>query len=431
MKRDEQVAPAVAGAASPASTTSTGSTSPGPRSTGSTSHSTVLLEVLRRSHEVEPHRVGALADEAARRLGARGSLLFLIGLQQRLLVPVGADGEPVGDPLPVEGTVAGRTYVTGRRHLAPDNGGGGVAVWVPLIDGSDRLGVLELHLDDAPADGDLWPEDLATAIGLLLSSKTAYTDAYIRAARTRTATVAAELIWSLLPPLTLATPQVSVAGILEPAYEIGGDTFDYAASGDELVVGVFDSMGHGLQAAQPSALAVSAMRNARRRGLGVEQAATEVDQLLGRHYGGERFVTALLLELSLRSGLLRWVNAGHPQPLLVREGRVRGAVPGISGLPLGLELGVDARPVNELAMQPGDRVVLYTDGVTEGRRPGGEPFGETRLAEELDKAALAGLDTAETMRRAAHAVLDHHQHELRDDFTMVLVEFRQPLPRSG
>lgn len=64
-----------------------------------------------------------------------------------------------------------------------------------------------------------------------------------------------------------------------------------------------------------------------------------------------------------------------------------------------------------------------------GASPGGEPFGEERLADQLDKAALAGLSTAETMRRAAHAVLDHHDHELRDDFTMVLVEFRQPLRR--
>ena len=410
MKPDEQAAPAAAGRAST---------------------STVLLEALRRGHEVEPHRVGAVADEAARRLGARGSVLLLIGLQQRLLMRVDADGEPAGDPLPVEGTVAGRTYVTGRRHLAPANGGGEVALWVPLIDGSDRLGVLELHFDDAPADGELWPEDLATVVAMLLTAKKAYTDAYIRAARTRRTTVAAELIWSLLPPLTLATPQVSVAGILEPAYEIGGDTFDYAASANELVVGVFDSMGHGLQAAQPSALAVSALRNARRRALDVEETAAEIDQLLGRRYGGDRFVTALLLQLSFGTGLLRWVNAGHPQPLLVREGRVRGPVPGAWGLPLGLELGAGARPVNELAMQPGDRVVLYTDGVTEGRRPGAEPFGETRLAEELDKAALADLDTAETMRRAAHAVLDHHQHQLRDDFTMVLVEFRQPLPRPG
>ena len=270
---------------------------PAPGTAGS--HADVLLDMLRIGHQLEPYRVGALAHDAARRLGARGSVLFLIGLQQRLLVPIDGDGEAAGDPLTVDGTVAGRTYLTGRRHLAADNDGG-VSLGVPLVDGIDRLGVLELHLDESPAASELWPEDLATVVAMLMTSKKAYTDAYIRAARTRDTTVAAEVIWSLLPPLTLATPEVSVAGILEPAYEIGGDTFDFAVSRGELAVGVFDSMGHGLQAAQPSALAVAASRHARRRLLGVEETSAEVDQLLGRRYRGERFVTAQVAMLRRR-----------------------------------------------------------------------------------------------------------------------------------
>lgn len=389
----------------------------------------VIVDLLRLSHEMEPSRVAALVRRAAIALGALGSTMHLIGLQQRVLVQIDDDGERVGAPAPIEATVGGRAYVTGRRQAVVDAENGEVTLWVPVVDGTDRLGVLELRLAGEPAPGELWPEDLATAVGLMLTSKRDFTDSYARAARTREATVAAEMIWSLLPPLTVATPEVSVAGILEPAYDIGGDTFDIALDATELIVGVFDSMGHGLQAAHPSVMAVSGFRHARHRSSGIADTVREVDELLGERYRGQRFVTALFLRLELETGLLRWVNAGHPQPLLVRQGRVRGTIPCVPGLPLGLDLGTASRPVNEFPLQAGDRVVLYTDGVTEGRQPGGEPFGEERLADQLDKAALAGLSTAETMRRAAHAVLDHHDHELRDDFTMVLVEFRQPLRR--
>lgn len=82
------------------------------------------------------------------------------------------------------------------------------------------------------------------------------------------------------------------------------------------------------------------------------------------------------------------------------------------------------RPVNTIDLQPGDRVLLYTDGVTEGRLGGHEPFGEERMVAALETATLAGFGSAATMPRGAHAILEHHDYELRDDFTTVLLEFR-------
>ncbi|WP_433221888.1 PP2C family protein-serine/threonine phosphatase [Dactylosporangium sp. CS-047395] len=76
--------------------------------------------------------------------------------------------------------------------------------------------------------------------------------------------LAAEIIWTQLPPLTFATDRATVAAILEPAYEVGGDAFDYAANGDALHVALFDAVGHGIEASALTALTLSAYRNARR-----------------------------------------------------------------------------------------------------------------------------------------------------------------------
>jgi len=141
----------------------------------------VIIDLLRLSHEIEPSRVAELVRRAATALGALGSTMHLIGLQQRVLVQIGDDGERVGVPAPVEATVGGRAYVTGRRQVVVDAEGTGVTLWVPVVDGTDRLGVIELRLAGEPAPGELWPEDLASAVGLVLTSKRDFTDSYARA----------------------------------------------------------------------------------------------------------------------------------------------------------------------------------------------------------------------------------------------------------
>lgn len=75
--------------------------------------------------------------------------------------------------------------------------------------------------------------------------------------------------------------------------------------------------------------------------------------------------------------------------------------------------------------------MFFTDGVTEGRRSPAEMFGEARLAEVLSKESLAGHGVAETLRRTAHTVLDHHAHDLRDDFTLVAIEYRADEPGAA
>ncbi len=380
--------------------------------------SAALLGLVERSHEMEPDRVGSLAAEAAVALGALDCELYLIGLEQRHLTRFDPTERGRLERLAVDGTLAGHAFITGTPQASREEG----LLWVPLIDGVDRLGVLGLRFAQPVPDELGWASDLAGIVTLLLVTKSCYTDAYATAVRTEEMSLSAELIWTMLPPLTLSSPSVSVAGILEPAYDIGGDVFDYAVDSSDLFVSVFDAMGHGLEAVSSSVMAVSAGRHCRRRGDDLLEAAERIEEALFRSSAAEVYVTALLMHLSLDDGVLRWLNAGHPHPLLMRGGRVVDRLSSTPQLPLGL--GPVSRSVNELHLQPGDQVVLFSDGVTEGRRRGGTAFGEERFADQMERAAMAELPAAETMRRAAHAVLDHHEHQLRDDFTMVLVHYR-------
>ncbi len=119
--------------------------------------------------------------------------------------------------------------------------GPGVTLWTPVLDGTERLGVLELQFPASTAvDDELRAagRDLASLLAALVMAKSLYGDAVERVRRTTPLTVPAELQWRLLPPLTFVSPQVAVAGVLVPAAEVVGDSFDYALNGDTLHVAV-------------------------------------------------------------------------------------------------------------------------------------------------------------------------------------------------
>ena len=135
-------------------------------------------------------------------------------------------------------------------------------------------------------------------------------------------TVASQLLWSLAPPLVTGTDDVVLAGMLEPCCDMGGDALDNALNGDVLHLAVFDAMGHGLAAAGVAAFVLSAHRHGRAGGAGLADAYAQIDAAVTEQHHGSRFVTAVLAELDLPSGRLRWVSAGHPAPLVLRDGRL-------------------------------------------------------------------------------------------------------------
>ena len=255
-------------------------------------------------------------------------------------------------------------------------------------------------------------------------------------------TVASELLWELVPPLVLAADDFVLAALLEPCYDMGGDAFDYALNDGVLHLAVFDGMGHGLAAAGVTAFALSAYRHSRRqRGPAASYAA--VDRALFAEYPSIRFVTALIAELELSSGRLRWVSAGHPAPLLLRDGRLIKELDLTPAPPLGTGLAATAPAEGQESLEPGDMILLYTDGLSEARRPDGELFTVERLGEFIERQAAGGQPAPETLRRLRAAIIDRGEGSLRDDATALLVEWRrgserrcypkpsEPLERSG
>ena len=375
-------------------------------------------DLLRLGRLWAPERLREAAASAAKHFGGRDVEVLLVDHGQEVLVPLAVSAPPIR----IEGSVGGRAFrqVDVQEIPVP----GGRRLWLPLLDGVDRLGALGLtftELDDLTRGR---AQQFAALLSEILLSKSSYGDSLVQTARLRPMTLAAEMQWSLMPPLTVGSERVVVSGSVQPSYEVGGDIFDYALSEGRAHVAIFDAMGHGLEAALLASVAVGAYRNARRRPLPLAHTVSMIDDALAGQFGGGRFVTALVAELDLDSGRLRWVVAGHPPPLLLRGGRVVKELSRPPNTPLGLGLNKDFT-VYEESLEPGDRLVLYSDGVVEAKDAvSGERFGIDRLMDFIARADAAGEPLPETMRRLGHAVVKHQGDELQDDATQVLLEWR-------
>ncbi len=399
----------------------------------------VLVDLVEAARLAAPHRVPEVVAEHARRLGAHSATVYLADLEQTTLAPFtdASHGDPVQVPLGIDSTLAGRAYQHDEIVAQPPHDEEArVTLWCPLRSGLDRTGVLSVVLEsngeptagalDVPATGIApdWLQPLATLTAGLLVVKTAYSDTLVNARRSAGLDLAAEIQWSLLPPLTFGSDQVTIAACLEPAYEVAGDSVDYAVERDLARFAVFDGMGHGLRSAQLAELTVAAYRNTRRRGYPLEEAARSIDASVEEGFAGDSFATGVLAELDLVTGRLEWVNAGHPEPLVLRHGRHVKTLSSQSGLPFGLGLAVDrGYRVGHDQLEPGDQVLLFTDGVVEARSPSGGQFGVERLVDLLSRTVADNLSAAESMRRVSRALVEHQQARLADDATMLLVEW--------
>lgn len=384
--------------------------------------------LLEASHTAAPADVSRIVGEALRRAGARASGIYLVDHDQSMLHPLApGPGHGGGEAsFAVDGTVGGRAFAHESTDIvALDDG---LRLWMPLLDGTARVGVLSVDLDgDEPVDDE--QAALVGRVGALAAelvvTKGRYSDVFERARRHREMTLEAELQRSIVPPVALVTGALAVAGMLLPAYKVAGDTFDYALDEDRLEVAVIDSVGHELESSVLSHLVSGSLRNSRRNGDSLAEAYAQADAAVARVFPDTRFATAAFGQLDLATGAFRWVSAGHPPPLLARRGKPTVEQPVKPVVPIGL--GGTTPHVNEVVLEPGDHLLLYTDGATESGPRGGERFGLERLADLLGRSLLDGLPLAETVRRLVMAVLDHSQHRLQDDTTIMLVEYRSPV----
>ncbi|PWU49364.1 serine/threonine-protein phosphatase [Micromonospora globispora] len=353
-----------------------------------------------------------LAGELERSYQVTRVELFQVDYRLAVLLPL-REGEPITGP----GHPAWRCF----DHQEPIvNDGTG---WFPVGMRGERRGVLRLSPvpDDPTAVGEL--AGIATALGHELEAVAASTDIYLTAQRMRRLTLAAEMQWELLPGRSRIRPSFSLAGQLEPAYAVRGDSFDWSDDGHRLWLSVINGLGEGVAASMLTSLATHALRNARRAELGLADQAALADQAIYALHRGEQHLSSLLLELDLASGRLTVVDAGSPRLVLLRDGEVTEQVLE-KQFPLGMFEGTDYQE-QHFELQRGDRLFVVSDGVIDATGQNVR-YGETALDRFLRRTGpMEPLDAVRSLIGDLRAFVSG---DLVDDAVVVCLDWLGPQP---
>jgi hypothetical protein len=384
-----------------------------------------LARLLRAQQETEPDAIVETLTTAVASIRAHDLVLYLVDYAYAELLPH-PDSLPHGEPperASIDGSMAGRAFTTGQCQAVER--ADGWRAWVPVRERANGLGVLAITLPDWNDELDQFCIELGYAAANLLMASASYTDVTHTLRRAKRMDLAAEMQWGLLPPLSFNVNGMTLSGLIEPAYEVGGDAFDYAYNGGVLDVAIFDAVGHGLQSASLAGLVVGAYRHGRRLNHTLAQLATGMDAAARAFPQQPAFVTAVLARLHMESGRLTWMTAGHPQPIVVRESTcLADDVSVRPGVPTGLgSHGPVVGSQQTVRLEPGDGVLLYSDGAVDSRNSGGEPFGEQRLRDLLAREHRANAHPQEVVRRLARAAMEHSADMLSDDATLVYVRW--------
>jgi serine phosphatase RsbU (regulator of sigma subunit) len=394
-----------------------------------------LLGLLEAAEAASPvDAVGAVTAQLGRVLNATEVAFLIADLSGRALVRMtlapldrseGAQGGPADQPtrlsgresaqvLPFDGGPMERTLR--EQIVSVTSVGAEWRVLAPVTERGEALGLLELVLPEEPDEVALEEvRQTAHALAFVVIANRRHTDLFEWAQRNTPPTLSAEIQRRLLPAaFTCEASAFAVAGWLEPAASVAGDTFDYSLARDTLHLSLTDAMGHGVASALTATLCVGSLRNSRRQGLGVTEAAARANDDIAQHaYDREAFATGLLARLDLPSGVLTVVNAGHVPPLLVRDGRV-GPLTLPADLPLGVLAGGDYRST-DVQLRPKDRLLFVTDGMLE------------RNAAKLDLATEILISRKshprEAVRHLSDAVLAVAGPVLADDATLLILDW--------
>jgi serine phosphatase RsbU (regulator of sigma subunit) len=386
-----------------------------------------LLERVESAAPIEA--VEAVAEALGEMVEASSATLLITDFTGRAVVRLtsadlvhGARGHGVeqAETLPLAGTVYDRVLRTQQADVRAE--GAGAVVVVPVTDRGDAIGVLELDLPRYPTAAQV--ADVGTAahaLAYVVIAARRHTDVFEWGQRSSPFALAAEIQRRLLPAsYTCEAGQFTLAGWLEPASSVGGDTFDYNLDRDSLQLSITDAVGHQVAAALLATLLVGSLRNGRRGGMDLAEQATYANESLAENAPSGQFVTGQLLRVDLHAGTAGIVNAGHVLPLRLRNGVVE-QVPLRVDPPFGVVPG-RAFEVQSFPLEPGDRLVFLTDGM------------EERNAVNLDVATAladtADLHPREVVHALGAAVLKETGGDLRDDATMICLDWYGGPPRG-
>jgi serine phosphatase RsbU (regulator of sigma subunit) len=373
--------------------------------------------------------VDVLATALAEAVGAREVSFLIADFSGRSLIRLGhsggtgtlrLQGHETAERIPLFGTPHGRALSAQAVEVVAEDSG--ARLFAPVTSRGEAVGVLELGLDDFP--GQQTVADVALAghfLAYVVIANRRYTDLFEWGQRSVPLSLAAEIQHRLLPgAFTCEAGQFTLAAWLQPAGEIGGDTFDFSLERDTLHLSMTDAMGHTMDAALLATVFVGALRNARRRGVDLKDQARLANDALADQVSEGQFVTGLLVRIDLAAATAAIVNAGHPPPLRLRAGRVE-QVPLEADPPFGLQHGRDYR-VQALPLEVGDRLMFVTDGMLE------------RDAEDvnIDTILVAGMDmhAREAVQQLTEAVLQASRGQLRDDATALCLDWHGGPPRD-
>ena len=384
--------------------------------------------------------VEAVTHELGAVLGATAVSFLIADLSGRGLVRLvrrqggdPSDDEGSAEDIPFSGGPAEKAMSTQTVQVVPPGPPRGKGlpaqrwtVLAPVTERGEALGLLEMSLPAEPSSTVLTEiARIAHVLAFVVIANRRHTDFFEKVQRNTHFSLPAEIQRRLLPAsFTCESGAFTLSAWLEPADNIAGDTFDYSVGREILHLSVTDAMGHGVASALTATLCVGSLRNARRQGASVlEQAALANAALVeyGREVADDGFVTGLVGRLDLGTGTLALVNAGHVAPYLARAGTVAPVQ-----LPVDLPLGLfedTAYRSTDLILEPGDRLVIVTDGMLERNAAARD------LTVEINKAM--SLHPREATRQLADNVLADSGPSLADDATLLVLDWHGHDGRPG
>jgi sigma-B regulation protein RsbU (phosphoserine phosphatase) len=239
--------------------------------------------------------------------------------------------------------------------------------------------------------------------------------------------IATSIQAGLLTTDPVQTEEVSIMASMTPAKEVGGDFYDYALlNEDHAVVIIADVSGKGVPAALFMAMGTTLLRDhvgmVQRENISFTGEVGEVNNHLCRHNEGGLFITAWIGILNTKTGRLTYIDAGHNPPLLKQDGKFAFIPKGKKGLPLASMEDFQYRK-NQIYLKPGDRLILYTDGVTEAQNKEQQLYGEERF---IKYAELHKDDPQQVFRDGLLKDLAAFQDgcDQFDDITMLLLDYK-------
>ncbi|MET9348522.1 PP2C family protein-serine/threonine phosphatase [Streptomyces termitum] len=376
-----------------------------------------IADVEQELRRAAPHRLVDVVETALReRHGAGRVELRLADYGLRTLQMVGR--VPGAAPsVPIHDSPQGRAFGAQEPYAVPE-ADGSVVLHLPVTVRGDRLGVLTAGFPPGTDRAALLPGlgQICEALGHEILVAERDTDLYVLARRATRLTLAAEMQWQLLPGRSCARPEFALGAHLEPAYAIFGDNYDWSVTGGRLTLTVTNGMGEGIEAALLTSLAVNALRNARRAGLGLADQAALADQAVYAQYRGAAFVSVLLLRFDLATGEVEAVDAGSPRMWRLRGQSVE-SVDFEAQLPLGMFEDSVYTP-QHFSVRPGDRLLFGSDGVYDAVSPDGEGYGERALARAFRGTRL--LPPAHVPQAVLRELAAHHGGVRLEDDALVL-----------